>query len=75
MEFYIYENWVASDKAVIHYGKCAFCNHGKGTGCGTLGDKNGRWWGPFTTSDEAFKKAGTLNRKEIAYCQHCFKKI
>ena len=73
MTFYIYENWVASDKAMIHHETCAFCNNGEGTGRGTLGEKNGRWWGPFATSDEAFKKAGTLNRKEVAYCRHCFK--
>lgn len=66
MTFYIYENWVASDKAMIHYETCAFCNNGEGTG---------RWWGPFATSDEAFKKAGALNRKAVAYCRHCFKNI
>lgn len=75
MAFYIYENWVASDKAIIHYGTCQFCNHGEGTGRGTLGDKNGRWWGPFVTYEEADKKAHTLNRKLVRPCHHCCKKI
>lgn len=38
MSFYIYENWQADDKAVIHKGSCSFCNEGEGTGRGTLGN-------------------------------------
>jgi len=30
MSFFIYENWVAEKKAVIHRGECSFCNNGRG---------------------------------------------
>jgi len=29
-EFWVYENWTAEHKAVIHSGTCGHCNHGKG---------------------------------------------
>lgn len=52
MAYHIYENWVAEKKAVIHEGNCKFCNHGKGCHENILGNRNGKWHGPF----ESFSK-------------------
>lgn len=53
MNYWVYENWTAEKKAVIHVGSCAFCNDGKGTGRNLLGNKNGKWHGPFDLLDES----------------------
>lgn len=47
MGYWVYENWVAENKAVIHKGSCGHCKEGRG--CHTLKHpgKNGRWHGPF----------------------------
>lgn len=71
MRFYIYENWQADDKAVIHKGSCSFCNEGEGTGRGTLGNQNGVWHGPYSTQQEALTAAKKLGRARVAFCQHC----
>jgi hypothetical protein len=47
MSYYIYENWTAAKKAVIHDGSCRHCNNGKGCHENPLGNKNGKWHGPF----------------------------
>ena len=53
MSYYIYENWRAENKAVIHTGACGNCNNGKGCHENPLGDANGQWHGPFETLTEA----------------------
>ena len=30
MEYWVYENWTAEHKAVVHSATCGFCNHGRG---------------------------------------------
>lgn len=62
MSFWVYENWVAESKAVIHAGDCRFCNEGIGTGRNTRGDRNGRWHGPFESVSEAETAAGATGR-------------
>ena len=62
MEYWIYENWVAENKAVVHQGDCAFCNHGAGTGRNIRGTKNGKWHGPFGSLHEAETRAGHTGR-------------
>lgn len=71
MTFYVYENWRADDKAVVHRADCSFCNSGKGTGRGTLGEVNGKWHGPFESKEEAFCYAKSLNRKKTCCCATC----
>ena len=68
--YYVYENWRAGPhKAVIHQGKCGFCNNGAGQRGGTH-PKHGRWHGPFPTAAAAKPYAGTL-AAGIVVSQHC----
>ena len=53
MSYWVYENWVAESKAVIHLGACRFCNEGAGTGRNVRGERNGKWHGRFGSFDEA----------------------
>lgn len=71
MTFYVYENWRADDKTVVHCADCRYCNHGKGIGTGTRGDDNGKWHGEFKTFDEAKKFALSLNREMNNFCSVC----
>ena len=57
MSFYVYENWTAEHKAVIHLGSCGYCKEGRGCHDNPLGERNGRWRGPFNTLTEA-QRAG-----------------
>lgn len=71
--YYIYENWRAEKKAIIHKGDCPFCNDGKGTGRNTLGEQNCRWHGAFSSYEEARKKAESLKNREVRDCKNCLK--
>ena len=53
MTYWVYENWVAESKAVIHESTCRFCNDGSGTGRNLRGDRNGKWHGAFGSLGEA----------------------
>jgi len=55
--YWVYENWTAEHKAVIHDGACGSCNHGNGCHSNPLGNRNGRWHGPFATLATAKAKA------------------
>jgi hypothetical protein len=63
MAYWIYENWVAENKAVVHVSHCGYCNDGAGRGKNIHGERNGRWTGPFATSDEAFDVAKATGRR------------
>jgi len=62
MKHYVYENWTAEDKAVIHRGSCGYCNDGKGCHENPLGDLNGKWHGPFDSLKEAERGAAGMGR-------------
>lgn len=62
MRYWVYENWAAESKAVIHSGDCRFCNDGAGTGRNTRGDRNGRWHGPFASTLDAEGAAHATGR-------------
>ena len=62
MEFYIYENWVAEQKAVIHIGSCGYCNYGQGCHINIRGNRNGKWHGPFYSLEEAKNAAKNTGR-------------
>jgi len=68
MRYYIYENWTAKNKAVIHRGTCGYCNEGSGCHSNPLGNRNGKWHGPFDSLEEA-KKAAVKTGRTIQ--QHC----
>jgi len=60
--YWVYENWTAEHKAVVHMGNCGNCNDGLGCHTNRLGEKNGRWHGPFDTLSAADKAAKTTGR-------------
>lgn len=68
--FWVYENWRAQSKAVVHTAECSRCRDGQGTGKGTLGEQNGRWHGPFDSRDTAQKVAAATGRRaqECSFC-------
>ena len=53
MNYYVYENWIAENKAVIHRGSCGNCKEGKGCHQNPLGNKNGKWSPLFESIEEA----------------------
>lgn len=67
--YFVYENWTAEEKAVIHFGDCSHCNYGKGIH-GDSGNRNGRWHGPFATFAIAEKAAKDTGRP-IRICRIC----
>lgn len=71
--YFVYENWRADDKAVVHKGDCSFCNNGQGTGRNTEGDNNGRLHRGFKTEQDAYIYAKSLNRKTTKKCAKCCK--
>ena len=70
-KFWIYENWVAEKKAVIHKANCSYCNNGQGTQKNKLGNKNGRWHGPFNSYEEVKVVADGLEDREVRDCRSC----
>ncbi len=67
-EYWVYENWRVN-KAVLHYGECSYCKHGKGHQ-GTTNETNGKWHGFYTAFDLAQAKAEQTERK-VWPCKHC----
>ena len=70
VSYYVYENWVAENKAVIHRADCGHCNHGKGAHENTRGGQNGQWHGSFSTVEGAAKFAEET-RRTVRKCAHC----
>ncbi len=69
MSYWIYENWTAENKTVIHDGSCGYCNNGNGCHANPLGNKNGKWHGPFgtvTAAEAAAKATQRLVQKKHA---------
>lgn len=71
MNFWIYENWQAANKTVIHKATCIYCNNGQGTGKEINKGQNGKWIGPFTSFNDAKLGAAKLKRKENLLCNVC----
>jgi len=69
MSYWVYENWTAEQKAVIHRGSCGFCNEGRGCHKHKLGEKNGRWHGPFETLANAEIEARKTQRPVKLHCK------
>ncbi|HTI66131.1 MAG TPA: hypothetical protein VL460_01150 [Caulobacteraceae bacterium] len=67
-EFYVYHNW-RRDRAVVHHGACRYCRFGVGahTPATRASDE---WLGPFEY-DDAFARARTLRRFDVAACRVC----
>lgn len=69
MNYWIYENWTAEHKAVLHVASCPFCNEGRGVHPGS-GNRNGRWHGPYSTVESAAQAAERTGRP-VRRCGHC----
>lgn len=69
--FWVYENWAAEKKAVIHKANCSYCNNGQGTQRNKLGNKNGKWHGPFNSYEEAKILAEELQDRTVRDCKIC----
>jgi hypothetical protein len=67
--YFVYENWVAENKAVIHLGTCSSCNQGKGVHPNS-GKDNGRWLGPFPTLESA-ENAALATGRPVKRCKKC----
>lgn len=71
MEYWVYENWRAEHKAIVHAETCGFCNHGRGTNKPKPhDDANGRWRGPFPTLAAARTAARQTGRPSHP-CRRC----
>jgi hypothetical protein len=71
LSYYVYENWVAEKKAMIHKGNCSFCNNGMGIHRNIHGERNGKWHPPFDTYDAAKKFAQSLRNRAVKDCSFC----
>ena len=69
--YWVYENWVAEKKAVIHRADCGHCREGEGSNPNRLGDKNGCWHGPFPDYRTAHDAAVALPDRDARDCGHC----
>jgi hypothetical protein len=67
--YFVYENWTAEKKAVIHFGDCSYCNYGQGIHP-DHGSHNGCWHGPFATFAIAEKEARETG-KPVRFCRIC----
>ena len=66
MNYYVYENWTAENKTVIHRDSCGNCKEGRGSHKNPLKNKNGKWSPPFKSIEEAERfaiEAGRSVRK------------
>jgi hypothetical protein len=75
--YYIYRNWVAEKKAVIHKGSCSFCNDGKGLQVNSRGNKNGVWSQGYNAYEIAREAAEDPyeghDDLEVKICSVCLK--
>jgi hypothetical protein len=68
MNYYVYENWTAENKAVIHRGSCGHCKEGEGGHQNPLGDRNGILSSPFKSIEEAERFAIGTGRPVRKHC-------
>ena len=71
MSYYIYRNWVAEKKAVIHRGDCGYCKDGKGCHRHLRGNDNGEWSGPYGKLSTAEKQASMKYKTRTLKSRKC----
>ena len=71
MKYYIYENWTAEKKAVIHRENCSCCNHGRGVRKVKMDGRNGCWHGSFPDFEAAMQHASTMYDRDVRCCKSC----
>lgn len=77
MTYFIYRNWTAEKKAVIHKANCSYCKNGKGLHKKKRGNKNGTWSQEYQTYEEAKRTAEMPyeghDDLEVKNCSVCLK--
>lgn len=66
--WWVYEN-LPRRRGRIHVASCSFCNDGQGLHNSSA--PTGRWYGPFTTADEAIEQALATNARDVSGCGVC----
>lgn len=74
MKYYIYENWRAEKKCVIHTSSCRMCKDGKGIHLQSS-EQNGKWHGPFVSYEDALKYAMSCENRVIKTCKICIPEV
>jgi len=72
VSYWVYENWTAEDKAVVHRGDCGQCNDGHGCHKNIHGNKNGQWLGPYSALSLA-RAAADATRRAVRKDHRCTK--
>lgn len=76
-KFLVYENWTAEKKAVVHHESCRHANEGnekhKEKWLQNNHAPNDRWFGYFSTLEEAIAFASLLPYRQLKLCGHCLK--
>jgi hypothetical protein len=70
--YLVYENWQAERKAVVHKSSCGQANEGHNR----LQDytaPNDRWYGYFSTLNEAIAFAALLPSRQLKMCRFCLR--
>ena len=74
-KFLVYENWRAENKAVVHKSECGHANegHNKITNqwLSENHSPNDRWFGYFSTLNEAIAFATLIPNRNLKLCGHC----
>lgn len=71
-KYFVYENWQAENKAVVHISSCGHSREGHNR----LNDytaPNDRWFGYFETLSEAITFASLLPNRQLKLCGHCLR--
>jgi hypothetical protein len=71
-KYFVYENWQAENKAVVHISSCGHAREGHNR----LNDytaPNDRWFGYFETLSEAIAFASLLPNRQLKLCGHCLR--
>jgi len=75
IKFLVYENWRADNKAVVHRSDCGHASTGieRHTNQWLLNNNapNDRWFGYFTTLEEATAFASLLPNRQLKLCSFC----
>lgn len=76
-KFLVYENWQAEKKALVHKSECSHIKDGhmKVTTQWLRANHspNDRWFGYFSTLNEAIAFASLIPNRSIKLCGHCLR--
>ena len=74
-KYLVYENWQAQHKAVVHKSSCGNANNGheriQDSWLHNNNAPNDRWFGYFSTYNEALAFASLLPNRQLKICSTC----